>query len=519
MPINFSEYQTDIFDFIKHGYGNAVVQAVPGAGKSFTIIKALDYIKKDKQVLFLAFNDSIVQELSLKIDRHKTDVKTLHSLGFSILKSNFKDLEITIDENKYKKILKTYFDENGISNEIKLKKQKKYINNILKLCDFGRLYLATNTHSLLELSEKYDMQLLFDEIDITLNILSLAKNQFNENGIIDFTDMLYLPNVLTVKTYKYDFIIIDEAQDLSIAQMKLFNKCFKQGGRFIAVGDENQCIYSFAGSSTDSFDKLKKLPNTIELPLSICYRCPSKVIDFVKKFNPSIEKNPNAIEGKIKYDETIEDIQDSDMVLCRNTAPLIGLHVKLLNLGKKSFIKGKDVGLSILNLIEDIEFEELNQDLSEQGLFSELINNSKSYVNHLKEKLGVSLEEVFETQMFSNLCDKIETLEILSQNIETKTELIEKIIEIFSDENKNGICLSTVHKAKGLETNNVFILNNYLMPSKYVKTEWEKQQEMNIQYVAYTRPKEKLSFIYSKSENEIEESQITKELKMQCQYH
>ena len=511
--INYSKYQLEVFDFIKYGYGNAVVQAVPGSGKSFTIVKSLEHIKEGKHVLFLAFNESIVQELSKKINRSKTDVKTLHSLGFSMLKSNYKDLKIAVDENKYLKIINNFFNENGFSNDIDLKKQKKYVSNIVKLCNLSRLYLATDKKGLTNISIKYGLTIISDEIDITFQILYLSKELFLQNGLVDFTDMLYLPNVLLLKPYKYDFIIIDEAQDLSIAQMKLFLKCLKQGGRFLAVGDEKQCINSFAGSSIDSFNKLRKTPNTIELPLSISYRCPKKVIEFVKHLNPDIECKENAIDGEIIYKSSVDNIKDGDMVVCRNTAPLIKLYLTLISQNKKAFIKGKDVGLSITELIENIYFEDLNQDLESECVFSELYKNAFKYSDYCKDNLGLTEEEFFETQIFLNLIDKLEVIEFLSQNLKTKTELIEKINNIFSDENKQGICLSTVHKAKGLEADNVFILNKHLMNGKYAKLEWEKEQERNIEYVAYTRPKQSLHFLYDENSNEKNQSDVIQKLK------
>ena len=98
--------------------------------------------------------------------------------------------------------------------------------------------------------------------------------------------------------------------------------------------------------------------------------------------------------------------------------------------------------------------------------------------------------------------DSIHTLSILSERCRTKKELIKHIEQIFKEES-DGVCLSTIHKAKGLENDNVYILCNSSMPSKLAKQEWEIQQERNIQYVAYTRAKQRMGFV---SENEISPS-------------
>ena len=506
-----SVYQQEVFDFIKYGHGNAVVEAVAGSGKSKTIIECLKYIEGDKRVLFLAFNNAIVESLKGKINREKTDVKTLHSLGYSILKYNFKDIDIKIDELKYKKKLNVWFNHNeidgasddlfeGISDGVNVKNVKKYKSNILKLTDLGRYYLTKNKKQLEVISIKHNIVLVDNEIDIALALLAWAKNSLEETNSIDFGDMLYLPNILPIRTFKYDFIIIDEAQDLSYSQLQLFLKCFKQGGRFIAVGDKNQSIYGFSGSDTESFNKIKSLPSTILLPLSICYRCPTKVIELAKKFVPEIEARENAIEGYINYKASIDDIIDGDMIICRNTLPLVKLYLKLISEDKKAFIKGKDIGVNLIDLIKDINVDDLNTDLNEIGVFSELYSSLLGFIEQTKSLLEISESEVFETQEFNNLLDSIECLEIVANGLETKLELINKLTLIFKDNNGEGICLSTIHKAKGLEADNVYILNKNLMPSKFVKQDWEKEQERNLEYVAYTRPKKMLGFIYSKDE-------------------
>jgi superfamily I DNA/RNA helicase len=89
------------------------------------------------------------------------------------------------------------------------------------------------------------------------------------------------------------------------------------------------------------------------------------------------------------------------------------------------------------------------------------------------------------------------TIEGLCTNLTTTKELIDKIEEIFGEKNKNieGIALSTIHKAKGLEADNVYILCKDLMPSPSAKMDWERKQERNLIYVAYTRAKKILGFI------------------------
>ena len=106
--------------------------------------------------------------------------------------------------------------------------------------------------------------------------------------------------------------------------------------------------------------------------------------------------------------------------------------------------------------------------------------------------------DVINTSNINDMIDTIKALEALSEGILTTSELLAKIDIIFSDEEKDGICLSTIHKAKGLEADNVYILCRSLIPSKYARKEWEIVAEDNLLYVALTRAKKRLNYISEK---------------------
>ena len=68
---------------------------------------------------------------------------------------------------------------------------------------------------------------------------------------------------------------------------------------------------------------------------------------------------------------------------------------------------------------------------------------------------------------------------------------------MFKDiENNKAVCLSTVHKAKGLEADNVWIILPDKLPlNRKNQKAWEKEQEFNLKYVAYTRAKKVLNLV------------------------
>ena len=310
---------------------------------------------------------------------------------------------------------------------------------------------------------------------------------------------------------EFDYIIGDECQDFSVAQRELILRCVKKNTRMFYVGDKNQCLYNFASASPESFDKLKSLPNTISLPLSISYRCPKNIVKFAQTLVPNIEHNENnKIDGEVKYNSKIEEINDGDMVLCRNNAPLMKLYTELIRNGKKCKIRGKDIGLNLKRIVKSYKQDKLNADLSKDGLFVRLYENLFSLRDKMIKKSGLDETTIMNDSAIVNKLDVINTLEILSEGINNSDELITKISDMFSDRKNVGISLSTIHKAKGLECNNVFIACPSLMPSKSANQKWEIEQENNLKYVAYTRAKSKLSFLNEEEFKDLTETNNNK---------
>jgi ATP-dependent exoDNAse (exonuclease V) beta subunit len=257
----------------------------------------------------------------------------------------------------------------------------------------------------------------------------------------------------------------------------------------------HNCIYSFMGSDYRSFDELRKLPNTISLPLSISYRCSKNVVNYAKRFNNNIEAKEGARDGSIVFKADIDSINDGDMVLCRTNAPLLQLYCELTKSGKTAYICGKDVGANLIKVITKTKEEKLNKDLRHKGVFSKLYNNLIDEIDTVMNKHHITLEMAMEDSDVCQMFDTIQALEIISEDMTTSNELVEKIKSLFSDKKMKGISLSTIHKAKGLEAENVFICCPSLLPSKNAKEQWEKEQESNLEYVAYTRAKNNLSFL------------------------
>ena len=235
-------------------------------------------------------------------------------------------------------------------------------------------------------------------------------------------------------------------------------------------------------TSEKSFEWFEKFPNTRTLPLSHSFRCAKNIIIEAQKIVPDIKALDNAPDGIVgERGSVLTEAESGDFVLCRTTMPLVKLFFEFLIQNKKAIVKGSDIGIHLIELIGHIT------SLSELKSFWE--QELQNFRADLKSK-GVFNPD--EHSGYVALADKVLTLLFLAKLSNGIENLKEKIRTIFTDEIK-GICLSTVHKAKGLEANRVFIVRPGLLLLKAVKG-WQQIQETNLQYVAITRAKTELIY-------------------------
>ena len=514
-----SKYQEAIFDFIQNKEGNLLIEATAGSGKTWTLVKSIELIPEDKSILFAAFNKDICNDLEKKTQNFSNvRVSTIHSFGYYLLRKAFPGQfrkEEAMNSFKYRNYAKLITKDK--TRRMNSKTFLKYIDNIESYVNFGRNYLCSDANDFKFIQERYGIEDVDNEIEVAIQCLAWGMNHLGE---IDYGDMIWLPNVLDIDIKdRFDYILLDECQDVNKAQRYLILKCMDDKTRLICVGDSNQAIYSFAGSDPESFNELRKLPNMTCMPLSISYRCAKNIVTFANNIVPTMEPNNDGREGEVKYDMRLEDVQNGDMMICRNNAPLMQIYLKLLKMGKNAFIRGKDDGKQLIKAVKRTGQTMLNRNCMHDGVFARLYDEVFRDRNSIMEQNEISEIEALNTSEIMAKLDVIRTLEYLSEDVLTAEELIHKLEKIFKkttneEDNANmeyGIALSTIHKAKGLEADRVFIIANSLMPSKSAKKDWEVRQEMNLMYVAHTRAKNHLFFL---DEGETDDCDATSDYNM-----
>ena len=493
MSIVLSIYQQAVLDWVTahlETAGALIVKAVAGSGKTFTIIRAALLIPITHKAVFLAFNKSTATELGKKLPDH-VEAKTLNSLGFGACRYNVQG-QIKVERNKTRDLIRKHLDDEAqdVMGEI--------MNLIGKAKSHGLIPSGMATPSGTYEATRERWVTLMDRYDIDPNGIEGGIDTFigwadvilyeglQLEGLIDFDDQLYHPVALNYNTWGYDWIIIDEAQDVSHVQRTLLRKFMKTGGaRLIAVGDSHQAIYGCRGADSESLANIGRLFKAEELPLSISYRCPRKVIEIAQQFVPHIECSDTAEDGEVLHpkDWLVDSFSDDDLVVCRNTAPLIELAYKCIAEGKQVHVMGREIGKGLINVIR------------KAGGKHHLTMNLETFEPRLLAWTERQLAKAKDDESKqAAVTDKLDCLRVLSAGLETVSELVASIEAIFSD-SATGTTLATVHKAKGMEAPRVFILEPELMPSPWARKDWQQEQERNLQYVAVTRALETLVYL------------------------
>ncbi len=495
----YSSFQNTFFDsvknlFVEKVYKFILLSAVAGSGKTFSIIESLKFIPRGKQVKMFAFNKTIAEEFKEKVNQTNVDTSTVHSFGMRSLAGYIRKAELKVTEYKSWGFIESYMKDIGRDWQDKNEKTV-YIFDMMKLIDMWRLNLCERDTRpiediLQELILKYDVSL---DKTYKTNFLpiwnsikkynDLCINGGKEKVDLDFVDMIYLPVAYPqVKVRQFDIVYVDECQDLSRLQQEFVLRSIKSDGFGVWVGDPCQAIYAFAGADSGSFAFLSSQEKTLTLPLSVNYRSGKKIVEKAALLNPQIKAWEQAEEGIVK-EGNVFTAEEGDFILCRNVRPLIKLWFHFIGEGKKSYVRGKELGKSLISLVnkvkefpKDIALEKLLESL--HVLEGQLIE--AGVANPRKHKKYVSLDE------------DIRTILLISTKFDTMSEVSGILDKIFSDDPSTGVQLMTIHKSKGLENDKVFLCRLDLIPSKYAIQDYQKEQERNLLYVAFTRAKKEL---------------------------
>lgn len=479
----WSKQQEAIFGWFRFGKEHVVVRARAGTGKTTTILEGINHAP-ERNIVLCAFNKRIADELSKRLSNSNAEAKTLHAIGFGFIRNHWKNVKV--DGDRGMMLVNKVINKDEVPRDI-----------ALLICKLAARAKGTLPFPTLEkmVSEAEEADLIPEDEFVAAGFTTAFVAQkamdamdlacLPNDGMIDFDDMVFVPLRNKWVFGRWNLVVVDEAQDMSYAQLLLAQKVCKKGGRIAVVGDDRQAIYGFRGADHRSLDKLKTALKAAELGLTITYRCPQLIVNLAKEIVPDFEFAPGAPTGIIE-NSTREKLtalaQPGDFVLSRKNAPLAKVCLAFLRANKRAFIEGKDIGKTLIALVKKVGGKSIPDFMTRLGKWKE---------RELKRANRLDTETKRDNKI-ELVTDQAETLLSLVDGLTGVAELTTRIDGLFADmaEGRHGtsIVCSSVHKAKGLERDNVYLLEETFTDRNI--------EERNIRYVAITRSKNRLVWIY-----------------------
>jgi F-box protein, helicase, 18 len=482
--MNYSEEQEKVLS----SKGNLLINAVAGSGKTSTLIGYAERNPK-KKILYLAFNKSVKLEAEHKFSEKalkNVKVTTAHSLALR----HFANNQLKIRQG-------SSYSAFDAKNILGFKRKDiiadmKYGKHVI---DMVNCFCNSSASKVIEMDYLSFLKEGKDKEFVKVNYgeLLLSSRQFlgkMMNNEIEISHDFYLKQFqLSSPKYPFDTLFFDEGQDASAVMLDVF---LNQKGDRIIVGDEHQQIYRwrYAVNALREVDFAKTHLNT-------SFRFPQSIADLAK----------NILETKSLLSNTIGEISMPD-IKGRGDSAEIATNAIVGRTNSALLVEA--INLLIENkAVSKVYFEGNFSSYTyadEGGSIYDVLNLYLDKRKKIRDPLIKSFKSLFELEQYADETEDSPMkglIHIVNTYKKELPSLIKKIKEHHvADDSKEEaeVVFSTVHKAKGMEYDEVTLLNDFLGEER-LKTllngeevDLNKlEEDINILYVAATRTKTKLN--------------------------
>lgn len=472
-------------EIIRDSEGSLIIKACAGAGKTSSfIIKAENH--PDKKFLYLCFNKSIQREAQLKFPKN-TDCKTVHSLAYNKVARKYtlskygysvydiKDLLNIPDGDDYWGYKVAYLIRNKFSLYCNL--------DIKNIHDLDMNLYITNP----------DTQVLYDQEKVLIDDGAFRMWDMMDKKVIDINHDFYVKKYsLVAKDLGYDYILVDEAQDISPCFIDIIKA---QNGNKIICGDFSQAIYGWRSGVGDF---AKYFPDVKHTTLSHSFRFKQDVASLCNRILKTKETYLGINDGLEVIGSGQNNSLKTKAVISRTNSKLLSEVLNYLGMVDKIYIEG---GLSSILRADGFSVYDL---LS-------LFCNKRDKINSKFIKTFKTFEHL---QIYSETVGASELNCLLGLVGFYQTKLYQHINDINSKlteiKGEADLIFSTVHKSKGLEYDIVELADGDFVSEHGILGEYNDtskgydgisdqrkpriSEEINLLYVAASRAKNKLIF-------------------------
>lgn len=292
---------------VKHKTGPMLVIAGPGSGKTTVLTARIrnlieEYSVNPANILVITFTKAAANEMKSRFNNmmgRSTNVTfgTFHAVFFMILRAAYNySVDSIIKEDVRQNIIKQAIERSRLEPD----DLNEMISNITG--EISRVKTEA-----IDINAYYSASCPEEEFR---DIYKYYVKTLKKMGLIDFDDMLlYCHELLTTRRdilakwqQKYQYILIDEFQDINKIQYDIIKLLAKPQDNLFIVGDDDQSIYGFRGSKPEimlNFDK--DYPDTDKVILDTNYRSTGNIVSAAGKV---------IAHNKVRFAKNINTVND-----------------------------------------------------------------------------------------------------------------------------------------------------------------------------------------------------------------
>lgn len=270
------------------------VIAGPGCGKTKTLISRIIFLVSRgveiEQILVLTFSRKAIKEIRRRVREQlpasgrNSNIFNLHGFCYNFLRQHIswlgikRDFQIC-DQDQQNSLIKRILKEN-----LNLAKgnDTKTIREIERQIALAKIKAIRNAR-LINFEDLYGLSRL---------VAPHYQTYLEENEMLDFTDLLLKTFIILSESKPireqtrahFSHLLIDEFQDINNIQWEIINLLRNKDAMLFLVGDPNQSIYGFQGSSPDLIRSLQQRGEWINIYLNINYRSSSQIVELGNLF-------------------------------------------------------------------------------------------------------------------------------------------------------------------------------------------------------------------------------------------
>lgn len=266
---------------VKTANGAVRVLAPAGSGKTKTLVNRIIFLINQgvapETILAMAFNRKAKDEMQERLDARgirNVEIRTFHSFGNQVIKDLLPKWGLVKADTPWRQILKNVLKEEGI--EIMRKRHIDPLNRYFKEIRQAKADLLPQSTINVD-GEEIDFPPIFDRF--------LDKQ--GKSSSYSYDDQIYVAvrlllsdeNLRREVQQRYEYVLIDEFQDLTNAQIMLAYLVALPDCNLFVVGDDDQMIYGWRGARVEHILNFPNdFPTSETTTLETNYRCCKKVV-------------------------------------------------------------------------------------------------------------------------------------------------------------------------------------------------------------------------------------------------